>query len=124
MLIHSGDFNPSVKGSSLFTETSEQAELSKLPSRSFLDASSSLDLLLKSPFFYILSKYLAISLLKNIQQEVNIKYNLYRIYFIYDMIILLGLNTCDRYATIHGKKQEGRKEMYLWPKLYCKVPPE
>ena len=80
MLTHSGDFNPSVKGSSLFTETSEQAELSKLPSRSFFDASPSLDLFFKSRFFYILSKYLAISILKYIQQDVNIKYNLYRIY--------------------------------------------
>ena len=82
MLTHSVDFGPSVKGSSLFIETSEQAELSKLPSRSFFDASSSLDLLLKSRFFYILSKYLAISILEYIKQDVNIKYNLYRIYFI------------------------------------------
>ena len=82
MLTHSGDFNPSVNVSSLFTETSEQAELSKLPSQSFFDASSSLDLLLKSRFFYILSKYLAISILNYIQQDVNIKYNLYSIYFI------------------------------------------
>ena len=81
MLTHSGGFNPSGKGSSLFTEASEQVELSKLPSRSFFDASSSLDLLLKSRFFYILSKYLAISVLKYIQQDVNIKYNLYGIYF-------------------------------------------
>ena len=49
MLTNSGEFNPSVKG--LFTETSEQAELSKLPSQSFFDASSSPDLLLKSRFF-------------------------------------------------------------------------
>ena len=47
MPTHSGDFNPSVKAS-LFTETSEQAdELSKLPSRSFFDVSSSFDLLRK-----------------------------------------------------------------------------
>ena len=82
MLTHSGDFNPSVKGSSLFAETSETAELSKLPSRSFFDASSSLELLLKSRFFYILSKYLAISILDNKQLVMNFKYNLYRIYFI------------------------------------------
>ena len=81
MLTHSGDFKPSVKGSSLFAETSETAELSKLPSRSFFEASSSLELLLKSRFFYILSKYLAISILEYIQLDVNFKYNLYRIYF-------------------------------------------
>ena len=79
MLTHSEKFNPSVKGSSLFTETSEQAELSKLPSQSFFDASSSLDLLLKSRFFDILSKYLAISVLKYNQQDVNTEYHLYRI---------------------------------------------
>ena len=82
MLTHSGDFNLSVKGSSLFAETSETAELSKLPSRSFFDASSSLELLLKSRFFYILSKYLAISILDNKQLVMNFKYNLYRICFI------------------------------------------
>ena len=67
--------------SSLCTERSEQAELSKLPSQSLFDASSSLDLLLKSRFFYVLSKYLAISISKYIQQDINIKYNLDRIYF-------------------------------------------
>ena len=66
MLTHCRDFNPSVKGSSLFTKTSEQAELSKLPSRSFFDAFSLLDLLLKSRFFDILSKYLVTSILKYI----------------------------------------------------------
>ena len=81
MLTHSRDFKPSVKGSSLFAETSETAELSKLPSRSFSEASSSLELLLKSRFFYILSKYLAISILEYIQLDVNFRYNLYRIYF-------------------------------------------
>ena len=81
MLAHSGDFNPSEKGSLLFTETSEQAELSKLPSRSSFDASSSLNLLLKSRFCYILSKYLAIYILKYIHQDVNIKCNIYIIYF-------------------------------------------
>ena len=35
MLTQSGDFKPSVKGSSLFAETSETAELSKLPSQRF-----------------------------------------------------------------------------------------
>ena len=50
MLSHSRDFNPSAKGSSLFTETSKPAELSKLPSRSFFDASSSFNLLHKSYF--------------------------------------------------------------------------
>ena len=35
MLIQSGDVKPSVKGSSLFAETSETAELSKLPSQRF-----------------------------------------------------------------------------------------
>ena len=81
MLTHSGDFKPSVKGSSLFAETSETAELSKLPSQSFFEAPSSLELLLKSRFFYILSKYLAISILEYIQLDLNFKYNLYRIYF-------------------------------------------
>ena len=81
MLTHSGDFKPSVKGSSLFAETSETAELSKLPSRSFFEASSSLELLLKSRYFDIISNYLAISILEYIQLDVNFKYNLYRIYF-------------------------------------------
>ena len=80
MLTHSGDFKPFVKGSSLFAETSETAELSKLLSQSFFEASSSLELLLKSHFFYILSKYLAISILEYIQLDVNFKYNLHRIY--------------------------------------------
>ena len=73
MLTHSGDFKPSVKGSSLFAETSETAELPKLPSRRFFEASSSLELLLKSRFFYILSKSLAISILEYIQLDVNFK---------------------------------------------------
>ena len=81
MLAHSGDFNPSEKGSLLFTETSEQAELSKLPSQSFFDASSSIELLLKSRCFDIFVKYLTISISKYIQQDVNIKYNPYRINF-------------------------------------------
>ena len=106
MLAHYGDFNPSVKESSFFTETSEQAQLAKVPSRSFFDASSLLDLSLKSLFFYILSKYLAICISKYIQQDVNIKYNLYRIYFIiylwYDNSF--QLKQCDHYATIYGKK--------------------
>ena len=54
MLTHSSDVKASVKGSSLFTETSETSELSKLPSQSFFEASSSLELLLKPRFFYIL----------------------------------------------------------------------
>ena len=82
MLTHCGDFNLAIKGSSLFTETSGETELWKLPTRSFFDASSLLDLLLKLRFFYILSKYLVISILKYIQQDVNIKYNLHRIYLI------------------------------------------
>ena len=51
------NFKPSVKGSSIFERTSETAELSKLSARNFLEASSSLGLLLKSRFFDILSKY-------------------------------------------------------------------
>ena len=82
MLKHPGDFNPSVKGSSLFAETSQTADLSKLLSRNFFEASSSLELLLKSCFFDILSKYLAISMLEHNQLDINFKYNLYRIYFI------------------------------------------
>ena len=88
MFTHSGNLNPSVKGSSLFTETSKQAELSKLPSRSFFDDFLLLDLLLKSRFFYFLSNYFAISMLKYIQQDANIKYNLCRIY----SVIYLCLN--------------------------------
>ena len=57
MLAHSGDLKPSVRGSSLFAETSETAELSKLPSPSFCEASSMFELLLKLRFFDILSKY-------------------------------------------------------------------
>ena len=81
MLTHSGDFKPSVKGSSLFAETSETAELSKLPSQSFFEASSSLELLLKSRFFDNYSKYLAISILEYIQLDGHSKYNLCRIYY-------------------------------------------
>ena len=50
MLTHCRDFNLTMKGSSLFTETSGETELSKLPTRSFFDASSLLDLLLKLRF--------------------------------------------------------------------------
>ena len=82
MLIHSKDFKPSLKRSSLFAETSETAELSKLPSRSFFEASSLLELLPKSRFLDVLSKYLAIYILEYIQLNVNFKYNLYKIHFI------------------------------------------
>ena len=127
MLTHSRGFSPSVKGSSLFTETSEQAEVSKVPSRSFFDASSSLDLLPKSRFLYILSKYLAISISKYIQQDVNTKYNLYRIYFkiyLFDNSFRLKhmcslryhsrkdnlLETCWKFTIISNKGTLFRKE--------------
>ena len=109
MLTHSRDFKPSVKGSSLFAETSETAELSKLPSRSFFEASSSLELLLKSRFFYILSKYLAISILEYIQLDVNFKYNLYRIYF----TIYLWYNNFSRLYNVWLLRYHLRKKINI-----------
>ena len=82
MPTHSGDFNPSVKAS-LFTETSEQAdEFLSCPHEVSLMFPHRLICCVNDIFFDILSKYLAISILKYIQQDVNIKYNLYKIYFI------------------------------------------
>ena len=66
-------------------QTSEQAELAKFSFRSFFDAYSLLDWLLKSLVFYIISKYLVNVVLKYIKQDVNIKYNLYRFYFIINL---------------------------------------